>query len=96
MGKSFKVRLECVGNPPVSLLKVNTKLGSSPPPFYNNIEVEKPIRFSIYDAIVVMNGSILEMNFGTLKSKFNTTFVLSAENHVGTKEYIFLVEAYRE
>lgn len=94
VGKSFKVRLECVGNPPVSLLKVNTKLGSSPPPFYNNTEVEKPIRFSIYDAIVVMNGIILEMNFGTLKSKFNTTFVLSAENSVGTKEYIFLVEAY--
>lgn len=96
MEKSFEVRLECVGNPPVSSLKVNTKLGSSPPPFYNKTEVEKPLRFSIYDTVVVMNGSILEMNFGTLKSKFNSTFVLSAENSIGTKEYIFLVEAYCE
>uniref|UniRef100_A0A8W8L5C1 Uncharacterized protein n=1 Tax=Magallana gigas TaxID=29159 RepID=A0A8W8L5C1_MAGGI len=41
-----------------------------------------------------MNGSILEMKFGILKSKFNSTFVLSAENPVGIKEYVFLVEAY--
>uniref|UniRef100_A0A8W8L1F9 Ig-like domain-containing protein n=1 Tax=Magallana gigas TaxID=29159 RepID=A0A8W8L1F9_MAGGI len=41
--KSFEVRLECVGNPPVSSLKVNTKLESSPPPFYNKTKIEKPI-----------------------------------------------------
>lgn len=92
--KSFEVRLECVGNPPISSLKVNTKLESSPPPFYNKTEIEKPIRFSIYDTEVVMNGSILELKFGILKSKFKSTFVLSAENPVGIKEYVFLVEAY--
>ena len=74
MEKSFEVRLECVGNPPVSSLKVNTKLESSPPPFYNKTEIEKPIRFSIYDTEVVMNGSILELKFGILKSKFKYHF----------------------
>lgn len=96
MEKLFEVWLECVGNFLVFLLKVNIKLELSFLLFYNKIEIEKFIRFLIYDIEVVMNGSIFELKFGILKSKFKLIFVLFVENFVGIKEYVFLVEVYCE
>lgn len=90
IGKAFHITFQYVGNPAITV-QIKPKDGQISPSF--NVSLKSALLpINVYNKSVYVNGYTADMDFGTIKDWFNTTYEMIAENALGTSNYTFFVE----
>lgn len=90
IGKAFHIIFRYVGNPAITL-QINPNDGQTSPSF--NVSLKSTLLpINVYNTLVYVNGYTADMDFGTIKDCFNTTYEKIAENALGTSNHTFFVE----
>lgn len=90
IGKAFHIIFRCVGDPEITL-QIKHKDGQTSPSF--NVSLKSALLpIDVYNTLVYVNGYTADMDFGTIKDWFNTTYEMIAENALGASNHTFFVE----
>lgn len=90
IGKAFHIIFRCVGDPEITL-QIKPKDGQTSPSF--NVSLKPALLpIDVYNTLVYVNGYTADMDFGTIKDWFNTTYEMIAENALGASNHTFFVE----